>query len=42
MQRTMHTEDAVVGGAGLMAKLEDESDLSAAHAPADGERQRRK
>ena len=38
MQRTVHAGDAVVVGAALVAELEDKSDLSAAHEPADGER----
>ena len=42
MQRTVHTHDAVISGAAIVAELEDESDQSAALAPADGEHRRRK
>ena len=40
MQRTIHTDDAAVAAAALVAELEEERGLSAAHAPSEGERQR--
>ena len=42
MQRTVHTDDAAVTDAALVAEVEEERGLSAALAPADGERRRRK
>ena len=42
MQRTVHTDDAAVTDAALVAEVEEQRGLSAALAPADGELQRRK
>ena len=39
MQRTIHTDDAAVAAAALVAELEEERGLSAALAPAEGEHQ---